>query len=485
MNILFAASEAHPLVKTGGLADVAGALPAALRRLGEDARLIMPAYRGVAEAAGAAAITGEMGLLTGAPPARLLRGTLPGSDVPLYLVEAAGLYDRDGGPYASAGGLEWPDNALRFALLARAAALYGQYDGVEGWRADIVHCNDWQTGLTPAYLAHAEGPVARTVMGIHNLAFQGNFPPAVLPLVDLPPSSYQVHGSEFYGNLSYLKAGIYYADRIITVSPTYAREIQTAEFGFGMEGLLAARSAVLSGILNGIDTDYWNPAADEHVPAAYDAMDLAGKDTNRRALEQYFGLETHTDTPLLGMVTRLTWQKGIDLALEALPQLLDQGARLVVVGSGEARYEERLQALASEYPGRIGVHVGYSEPLAHLVEAGADLFLMPSRFEPCGLNQMYSMRYGTPPVVRHTGGLADSVVDTTFRTLQDGTATGFVFVNASAEALQEALMRALILWRDKSSFEALCRQGMARDFSWEKSARAYLSAYVDMPAGGG
>lgn len=485
MNILFAASEAHPLVKTGGLADVAAALPRALRRLGEDARLILPAYRGVAEAAGAQAITGEMGLLTGTPPARLLQGTLPGSDVPLYLVEAPGLYDRDGGPYASAGGLEWPDNALRFALLARVAALFGQHDGVAGWRADILHCNDWQTGLTPAYLALTEGTVARTVMGIHNLAFQGNFPPALMPLVDLPPYSFQVHGTEFFGHLSYLKAGIYYADRIITVSPTYAREIQTPEFGFGMEGLLATRSGALSGILNGIDTDYWDPAADEHIPAAYDATDLAAKDTNRRALEQYFGLEMDTDAPLLGMVTRLTWQKGIDLVLDALPALLEQGARLAVVGSGEARYQEALEALAAQHPGRIGLHLGYSEPLAHLVEAGVDLFLMPSRFEPCGLNQMYSMRYGTPPVVRHTGGLADSVVDTTFRSLQDGTATGFVFTAATAGALQEALMRAFILWRDKTSFEALCRQGMGRDFSWERSARAYLAAYGEMLGGGG
>ncbi len=481
VKVLFAVSEAHPLVKTGGLADVGGALPRALGELGVDARLLLPAYPGLVEAAQAAPVTGEMWLLPGTPSAVLYQGRMPGRDTPVYLLRSPSLFEREGGIYTNPEGLDWPDNGLRFGLLGRAAALFGEGTGIGGWRADVVHANDWQTGLAPVYLAHHEGARARSVFSIHNIAFQGNFSSELVPLLGLPGTAYHTDGLEFHNRLSFMKGALYFTDRIATVSPTYAREIQTQEFGYGLEGLLKTRHADLTGILNGIDEEHWNPADDPHLAAAYTPARLAGKKKNKLALQERLGLDAVADTPVLGLVSRLTWQKGIDLILEVLPDLLEQERfQVAVLGSGDRQYEARLQALAEAFPERVAVVLGYDEPLSHLIEAGADLFLMPSRFEPCGLNQMYSMRYGTPPLVRRTGGLADSVVDATPATLSEGTATGFVMDDPSPAELRCALVRALLLYRERTTWAGLQRAGMSRDFSWRHSAAAYLALYREL-----
>lgn len=346
-----------------------------------------------------------------------------------------------------------------------------------GWEPQLIHCNDWQTGLTPAYLAHALEARASSLISIHNMAFQGNFPPHWLPHLDLPSSSFSVQGVEFHGQLSFLKAGIYYADHICAVSPTYAEEIQTAEFGNGLEGLLSSRMDQLTGILNGVDTAYWDPTNDPLLPAPFSRSKLAGKAINKRALQEQFDLTIDPKVPLLGIVSRLSWQKGIDLVLAIAGELLTQPVQLVVLGSGDKSFEADLKQLQQQWPKKVGVHLGYSEKLAHLVEAGADIFLMPSRFEPCGLNQMYSMLYGTPPVVRQTGGLADSVIDATPRNLAAKTATGFVFKGENEAELLACVLRALTLFQQKTAWQKLQISGMKRDFGWHSSALKYLELY--------
>ncbi len=477
LRVLYAASEAYPLIKTGGLADVGGALPTALRHVGVDARLLLPAYPGVIDTIQGAPVGGPFPILPGIAPVQLIQGVMPGGETPVYAVACAPLYERLGGPYTDPDGHDWADNVLRFGVLSRVAAAIGTRTSPAGWFPDIVHCNDWQTGLTPAYLAYAPDALARSVISVHNLAFQGNFPPYTLGLLELPPASFSLFGLEFHGYLSFLKAGLYYADRITTVSPTYAQEIQTAAFAYGMEGVLTERSSRLTGILNGIDTAQWDPAADTCLPAPYSARKLTGKAADKRALQQRLGLNTDPETPILGMVSRMTWQKGVDLVLDIVPDLMEQPVQLAILGSGDRGYEARWRELAAQMPGRIGVQIGYDERLAHLIEGGADIFLMPSRFEPCGLNQMYSMRYGTPPAVRRTGGLADSVVDTTPKTLADGTATGFVFDGANTREFIACLLRALLLQGQTAAWRKVQRNGMSLDFSWEHSARQYLDIY--------
>jgi starch synthase len=376
------------------------------------------------------------------------------------------------GPYQYELGGDWPDNAMRFGMLSKVAALLGSAASPIAWRADIVHCNDWQSGLAPAYLQMNQSTHAKSVMTIHNIAFQGNFDRDWLVPLDLPQSCFDMHGVEFHGYLSFLKAGLHYADRIVSVSPTYAREIQTTEMGFGMQGLLTARNGDVSGILNGIDEQEWDPATDKHLTAHYDSSDLAPKAMGKRALQQHLGLEANAKAPLLGVVSRLTYQKGLDMLLECLPKLLDGGAQLVVLGNGQADMERRYQQLAQRYPGRVSVTVRFDEALSHQVMAGADIFLMPSRFEPCGLNQMYGMRYGTPPVVRRTGGLADSVTDAK---AVDG--TGFVFDETDSAVLYRTIVRAIDCYRDDKDFQRIQLNGMRRDVGWGSSAQRYLDLY--------
>ena len=476
-RVLFAASEVHPFVKTGGLADVSGALPPALRRLGVDARILLPAYPGVLEQIAGEPVGQETAVLPETPSARLYRGTLPGEETPVYALVCPALYERPGGPYSDADGREWPDNPLRFGMLSRAAALFGRREGLADWSADIVHCNDWQTAIAAAHLAHLPDPRARAVLTVHNIAFQGNFPRDVLPRLALPPSSFGLHGVEFFGRVSFMKAGLVYAHHITAVSPTYAREIQTSAFGCGMEGVVVARKDRLSGVLNGIDTRAWNPGADRYLPRPYGPDRLGDKAASKRALQERLGLEVDPRRPIVGMVTRLTYQKGVDLVLDLLPEILRQPIQIALLGAGDRAFEARWRQAATDLPGRVGVTIGYDEGLGHLIEAGADMFLMPSRFEPCGLNQLYSMRYGTPPIVRRTGGLADSVVDTTLASLDDRTATGFVFDGASAVELLACIHRALITFRDRPTWRSIQRNGMSRDSSWDQSAAEYRAIY--------
>ncbi len=476
MRVLFATSEAAPLVKTGGLADVSGALPAALRQRGVDARLLVPAYRMVRAALPEARVCGALPPLAGLPAAQLLEARAEG-DVPIYLLDCPPLYDRDGGPYQDASGTDWFDNALRFGLLARAAAALGRASSPLKWRPQVVHCNDWQTGLAPAYLHAAHDARAASLITIHNLAFQGIFHASLLPILGLPPETYSIDGLEFHGSISFLKAALSYADAITTVSPTYAREIQSEPLGFGLQGLLTHRAAVLSGILNGIDTEAWDPARDSHIVAQYGPDTLDRKRANKRSLQEFFGLAPDPDVPLVGMVSRFTEQKGIDLVIEAAPRILRLPAQLVLVGTGEHEAEDAARQIAARFPGSAGAFVGYDEALAHRIEAGADIFLMPSRFEPCGMNQMYSQRYGTPPVVRATGGLIDSVVDCTPESLAAGAATGFLFMPATGLALLDTVERATKAYRDPPTWRALQATGMGCDFSWRASAARYAEVY--------
>jgi starch synthase len=397
---------------------------------------------------------------------------MPQTEVPVYVLDAPQYYCRVAGPYQYELGGDWPDNAMRFGLLSKVAALLGSVSSPVDWQADIVHCNDWQTGLAPAYLQLTPSVHAKTVMTIHNIAFQGNFDRDWLGPLDLPQSCFDMHGVEFHGYLSFLKAGLHYADRIVTVSPTYAREIQTTELGNGMQGLLTVRSGDVSGILNGIDEKEWDPATDPHLTAHYDSRNLAPKAAVKLALQQRLDLEVNDKAPLLGVVSRLTYQKGLDMLLECLPKLLDGGAQLVVLGSGEVDLERRYQQLALRYPGHVSVTVRFDEALSHQVMAGADIFLMPSRFEPCGLNQMYGMRYGTPPVVRRTGGLADSVTDAS---IPEG--TGFVFDEPTPAALYRAIAAAIDSYRGKKTFQRIQLNGMRRDVGWSGSAQRYIDLY--------
>lgn len=478
LRVLFAASECAPLTKTGGLGDVAAALPAALRRLGVDVHVLLPGYREVLGAVSAHAVA-PVPPSAGFPPARLLAAEHP-NGVPLLILACPQLYEREGGPYLNPQGLDWPDNALRFGLLSHVAAWLASAHSPCDWRCDLVHCNDWQTALAPAYLHWSGNTDIPSLVTIHNLAYQGIFPPDVLPSLGLPAQSLDINGLEFHGKVSFLKAGLYYARRISTVSPTYAREIQSEPLGFGLHGLLAARTGELEGILNGVDLDTWNPATDPCLSATYDAASLARKSENTRALRSRFGLQPRPEQPLLGVVSRLVAQKGIDLVVQAADALAALPAQLIVLGTGDAPIEQALAAMAARNPGKVAVIRGFDEPLSHLIEAGADIFLMPSRFEPCGLNQMYSQRYGTLPVVRRTGGLADSVVDCTPRSLESGAATGFVFEAASRQALVAAVRRAVAAWRRPEIWQRLQRNAMARDFGWAASARRYIALYKTM-----
>jgi starch synthase len=479
LSVLFIASEVAPLVKTGGLADVAGSLPAALMHAGVDVRVLTPGYPAVMEGVRSKGKLASFPALGEMPASQLLMGKLA-TGVPLLIVDCPPLYDRPGGPYQDLSGNDWPDNALRFGLLSYLGAVLSGPGSPISWRPRVVESNDWQAGLTPAYLHFMPGDKARSIMTIHNLAYQGVFPPQTVTRLGLPLSSFQPEGVEYYGNLSFLKAGLYYADHITTVSPNYAREIQSTPLGMGLEGLLAHRADVLTGILNGIDTDTWDPETDPYIARYYNASRLPAKQENKRALQERMGLQIDDQVPLLGTIGRFTHQKGQDLLLEVAPQVIAPRAQLAVLGSGDTRLQDAFLQLAKQHPGRVAVQVGYDESLAHQIEAGADVFLMPSRFEPCGLNQMYSQRYGTPPVVHDTGGLHDSVVDCTPQTSADKTATGFVFAPMTRAGFAGAIDRAIAAYQDKKIWRQLQKNGMGRDFSWDASAQRYIELYESL-----
>jgi starch synthase len=474
MKVLFATSEAAPLIKTGGLGDVSAALPEALHGMGVEVRVLLPGYPQVLKSLPHLQAVTEIQALPGFPRARLLDAIHP-NGVPLWVLDCPEFYLR-GGPYQDEHGMNWMDNAQRFGLLSKVAALLGSAESPLGWRADVVHCNDWQTALAPAYL-HFAGSAAPSVMAVHNLAFQGIFPPQTTLELGLPPESFHMEGVEFYGNLSFLKAGLHYAGHITTVSPSYAGEIQTEALGFGLQGLLAARRNDLSGILNGIDTSEWNPAADPRLVQPYDAVDMRGKAANKLELQKRMGLHPDSDIPLFGLVSRFTHQKGLDAVLEIAPQLAAMPAQVALLGTGDAGIQRAALELSHRHSGQVSVYVGFDEGLSHLIEAGADIFLMPSRFEPCGLNQMFSQRYGTPPVVHATGGLIDTVVDCNAESLARGDASGFLFHGVNADSLLAAAQRAVAAYHDKETWRALQRNGMAKDFSWSRSAAAYCDIY--------
>jgi starch synthase len=478
MRILHVASECYPLVKTGGLADVVGALPPAQAGLGDDVRLLLPGYPAVLDGLEGLVRTHALPV-PWAPPARLVFGRLPGG-MPCYAVEAPALYDRPGNPYLDATGREWWDNHLRFALLGRAAAWLAGSDGGRRWRPDILHAHDWQAGLAPAYAVLSGQPRPGTVTTIHNIAYQGLFPPWVLDAVGIPHPAFGIAGLEYHGQVGYLKAGLWYADRLTTVSPTYAQEIRTASGGAGLHGLLAGRAGDLQGILNGVDYAVWDPAADPHLPARYDAGDMAGKAACKASLQAELGLAPEPGTPLFAVVSRLAEIKGLDLLLKAGPALAGQGAQLAVLGTGDRDLEEGFRALAADHPGRVAVVIGYDEALSHRIQGGADVVMLPSRSEPCGLVQMFGLRYGALPLVRRVGGLADTVVDADEAALAEARATGFVFDDATPEALLGAAARAMALYRRRDDWERVRRTAMGCDFSWAASARRYRDLYLTL-----
>jgi len=490
LNILFAASEAFPFIKTGGLGDVVHSLPIALSELGDDVRLVLPAYRDVLAAVDSLREIGYWDLpgIGVTHRVRILQAHEDSLGDFLYLLDVPTLFDRPGNPYVHSDGFNWPDNAERFTVFSRAVAQLAR--GVPGtdWVPEVVHCHDWQTGMVPAFLSMTH-PRPRTVFTIHNLAYDGHFSQADFTALALPPEWWSSDYVEFYGGFSMLKAGMVFSDEVTTVSPTYAREICTAEFGYRFEGVLNHLGDKLSGILNGIDLEVWNPRKDKRIKQNYGVSKKAGSKTwvkaklaNKQHLLQNTGLPDDGlepgQAPLLGFIGRLVEQKGVDLLTDMLPGLFNTtDAKMVILGSGHMHYETDLQALADQYPDRLHFHIGYSEDLAHQIEAGCDMFIMPSRFEPCGLNQMYSLRYGTPPVVNFTGGLADTVTDATPLALEDKTANGFVFYDANNEALLSVIRHALDIYKDPELWQQICETGMRQELGWQASARKYQALY--------
>jgi starch synthase len=458
-------SEAAPFAKTGGLADVVGSLPLALRSCGDEVAVVLPRY-GSIDLKNARRVWDNLAVHFGPASYPISIYQAP-AEFPVYLVDCPPLFDRKG--LYGESGLDYPDNHIRFAVFCRAALSVARVL----FRTDVFHCHDWQTGLVPAYLrtTFATDPTflgCRTLFTIHNLGYQGLFPKTALAEVALDPAVYRPDGMEFFGRVSYIKAGIEFADALNTVSPTYAREIQTPEFGFGLDGCLRDRTAVLSGILNGVDYAEWSPETDPLIPAHYSAEDLRGKATCKRQLLEEFGLPADAmDRPLLGIVSRFTRQKGTDLLAEIAAQLVAEDVYLVALGSGDLEYQAFFRRMQEEYPGRIAVRIGFDNGLAHRIEAGADIFLMPSHYEPCGLNQIYSLRYGTVPVVRATGGLDD--------TIEEG--TGFKFAQYSGHALLVAVRAAVRAFADREEWQKMMRRGMEKDFSWKTSSLAYSALY--------
>ncbi|MDG6777353.1 glycogen synthase GlgA [Thiomicrorhabdus sp. zzn3] len=503
MKILFATSEAHPLIKTGGLGDVSGSLPNALAALKHKVRLVLPAYQAVMKKlpekslkkVAAFSVSG-CGRSFNARVLQLKAGAFDDIQVPVWLIDIPELFDRPGNPYLAEDGHDWWDNGERFGVFSKVVAELAMDRCGLKWQPDVVHVNDWQTGLVSALLS-VEPQRPKTVFTVHNMAYPGQFPKSLFDLLELPASLWHMDGVEFWGHFSMLKAGLIKSDWVTTVSPTYAKEICFPEFAYGFEGVLQMRKEQgrLVGILNGIDEHVWSPQHDELIVQNYSVKKgrVSGKLKNKRHLLEELSLvkglpeseiEQHISSwmkaPLIGLVGRLVEQKGIDLVLQVLPELLDQtDANFVFVGSGNRLYEDALKQFSQNYPYRVWTYVGYSESLAHQVEAGADLFLMPSRFEPCGLNQMYSLAYGTPPIVHHTGGLADTVVNATDENLKQSLATGFVFYDPSRHALKSTLLHALHLFAKPRTWQKIQKTGMQQEFGWKASAKRYVKLYSE------
>ena len=477
MKVLSVAAEIYPLVKTGGLADVAGALPAALAPKGIEMTSFVPGYPAVLAALENPQELYYFADLAGAP-ATLRSGKAKGLDI--ITLDAQHLFNRSGNPYLGPDGKDWPDNASRFAVFSEVAAelakgSYGNYS------AALLHGHDWQAALASAYLRYRGGPPS--LLTIHNIAFQGVFAPEIFAALNLPPQAYAVDGVEYYGNVSFLKGGLASATALSTVSPTYAQEICTTNYGMGMEGLLQTRRNALSGIVNGIDDTVWNPATDSALKETYTAASLENRKANKRELERLFGL-AEGDGIIHGIVSRLTWQKGLDIFASLIDDLVEQGARVAVLGNGEANIEQAFRAAAQRHKGRVGVVTAYNEKLSHLIQGGADTMLVPSRFEPCGLTQLYGLRYGCVPVVARVGGLADTIVDANDAGLAAGVATGIQFIPVDGITLQSALTRCHALYARPDIWRGLQQRGMASDVSWTRSATAYADLYNSILAGG-
>jgi starch synthase len=475
LSVLFVTPECAPLVKTGGLGDVSAALPAALRELGVDARILIPGYPQVLAAGPEPVELARVAVLDRG--VRLLDTQLP-NGVPVVVADCPDLFAREGGPYQDAEGQDWSDNALRFGLFSKLAALLACNESPFDWLPDVVHCNDWPTALTPVYLKHLGEPHAATMITIHNLAFQGVFTESQAMGLRLPRAALGPHELEYWGKVSFLKGALTCADAITTVSSTYAREIQSEAQGMGLDGVLRARFKDLHGITNGIDTSEWDPQSDPHLSSPYGPLTLERKYNNKMTLKRRLGLSGLNDKPLLGMVSRLTQQKGVDLLVAATPALMAMGAQVIVVGVGERDLVSAVRSLPVRYPGDFAVVNEFDESLAHQVEAGCDMFLMPSRFEPCGMNQMYSQRYGTPPVANATGGLVDTIEDDARS--ESTKPTGFLMDNTTSGALELAVQRAITAWKDQRRWRTIQLNGMSKDFGWEQSARKYVEIYRRM-----
>jgi len=482
MKVLHVAAEVFPLVKTGGLADVVAALPLAQAEAGADVRLLLPGLPAVLEAVDGARCVIDIGACFGALRVRLLLGRMPGTRLPVYVVEAPYLFRREGGPYQGPDGEEWPDNLQRFALLGWVAAHLAGGDADVQWQPNVVHAHDWHAAMACAYLADHPSP-AGSVYTIHNLAYQGLFPLHDWPLLGLGSRMMSPAGLEYHGQLSFMKAGLKFAGRITTVSPRYAQEIATVEFGCGLDGVIRGRGADVVGILNGIDETVWSPARDAAIAHRYDLQQPAGKRVCRLALQTELGLEMDDGALLLTVISRLTAQKGLDLLLAALPPLVAAGVQFAVQGTGEPALEAALRMAMQAHPGRVHVHLGYDEARAHRLMAGADVIAVPSRFEPCGLTQLYGLKYGTLPVVRRVGGLADTVVHADAAALAADRATGFVFDAATPTAFEAAVRQALALRARPRAWAAMMAAGMRQDLSWREPARQYLALYTPLRGG--
>lgn len=491
LKICMVASEVVPLAKTGGLADVVGALAVEFAQLGHDVCVMLPAYRQVDELGYhmtegvRLSVPSAHGLIDTrvqevfAPP---LQVTEPGR-LRIFVVRHDPYFSRPG-LYQEAG-RDYPDNLNRFAFFCRAVMEMVIHLGEhEGWQSDLLHVHDWQAALCAVYLRtlYQGQPLlrrTRSVLTIHNLGYQGLFPAEQFPSTGLPSHLFTPAALEFYGQVNVLKGGLVFADLLTTVSPTYSQEIQTAEYGCGLEGVITERRSALSGIVNGIDTDSWNPATDQHLAASYSVAGLSGKARCKKALQRELGLRP-LKCPLLGVIARLTSQKGIDLVIDVLPELMELDVQVVILGTGDPQYEQQVLALAQRYPEKIAVRNAFDEGLAHRIEAGADMFLMPSRYEPCGLSQLYSLRYGTVPIVRNTGGLADTVIGYTPRAFRESRATGFSFGDSSSSSLLTCLLLALCVYRKKHDWQQIVRTGMEQDLSWGRSAATYVKLFRDL-----
>lgn len=479
MKILFATSEIYPLIKTGGLADVSGALPKALAQLGIDVRVVTPRYASLKidqehplQTIGNLSILGQ--------PIEIAQTLLPGSNVPVYLVDHPVFSARQGNPYMGPDGNPWHDNPERFALFCRAVVSLATSALVDDWVPDVIHCNDWQTGLIPALLSESSTP--KTLFTIHNLAYQGVYDRNTFERLGLPWSLWKENALEYWGNMSFLKGGIVFSDFITTVSPTYAEEFQTPEFGYGLDGLLSHKKARVRGILNGIGDD-WDPETDPFIQKNYSITQLDDKTVNKTELQSLLGLPVDADIPLVVHIGRLVEQKGIDLLIQAIKELDDRRVQFAILGSGEKRFENALQSINHKRPDQVAVRIGYDEGLAHQLEAAADAFIMPSRFEPCGLNQLYSLKYGAIPIVHRVGGLADTVKHIHPNSIDDHSATGIVIDHLDVNAIKWALDYFISIYNNREIFKDIQKQGMAEDHNWIVSAKAYSDIYTEIIQG--